>query len=864
MLMKNVMLILFLANANTLLAQENDTVKVEKPAGVPVVSYSSPKEYTIAGIEVTGCKDYDDFVLIGFSGLSVGDVISVPGSQITDAVKRYWKHGLFSDVKISASRIEDDKIWLEIHLKQRSRVSQVNYNGIKKSEREDLESRLQLKKGHQITPNLADRAKLVIQKYFEGKGFKNVDVEINQTDDLSHEGQVIVDVNIDKNEKVKIRKISFRGNEALTDSELKKAMKKTNEKFNLLRDFKSSLLEIFSTKKFTAEEYEKDKKNIISKYNEMGYRDAVLTADTIRNVNDKTVDIDIRIEEGRKYYLKGITFVGNTHYSTDFLTGVLNMKAGEVYNQKKLNERLISDDDALSNVYYNNGYLFFSTDPIETDVSNDSIALEIRIQEGPQAVINRIIINGNERLYEDVVRRELYTKPGMMFSREDLMRSVRELAQSGHFDPERLVPQPLPNAENGTVDIKYDLVSKANDQIEFSAGWGQTGLIGKLSLKFTNFSMKNLLNPNSYKGIIPQGEGQTLTLSGETNGRYYQAYSIAFMDPWFGKKRPNALSLNAYFSRQTGISQRYYDRNYYQNSFEQSFDPDQSFMSLGGSVGYGKRLNWPDNYFQFSATLNYQMYIMKNWNSFLAKNGNSHNINLELRLQRNSIDNPLYTRRGSQLDLSVALTPPYSLFDGKDYAAMDDQDSRKFKFVEYHKWKFKAKFFSPLAPSSVKRTPVLMTRVEYGFVGSYNKHKKSPFETFYVGGDGMSGYSGTYGTETIALRGYENGSIAGSDGPETFGYAYSKLAMELRYPFLLEPSSTIYGLVFLEAGNAWKDMKSFNPFDLKRSAGVGVRIFLPMIGLMGLDWGYGFDVPNYGGKGKRNGSKLSFVLGQEF
>ena len=689
-------------------------------------------------------------------------------------------------------------------------------------------------------------------------------MEINQTDDLSHEGQVIVDVNIDKNEKVKIRKISFRGNEALTDSELKKAMKKTNEKFNLSRDFKSSLLEIFSTKKFTAEEYEKDKKNIISKYNEMGYRDAVLTADTIRNVNDKTVDIDIRIEEGRKYYLKGITFVGNTHYSTDFLTGVLNMKAGEVYNQKKLNERLISDDDALSNVYYNNGYLFFNADPIETDASNDSIALEIRIQEGPQAVINQVIINGNERLYEDVVRRELYTKPGMMFSREDLMRSVRELAQSGHFDPERLVPQPLPNAENGTVDIKYDLVSKANDQMEFSAGWGQTGLIGKLSLKFTNFSMKNLLNPNSYKGIIPQGEGQTLTLSGETNGRYYQAYSIAFMDPWFGKKRPNALSLNAYFSRQTGISQRYYDRNYYQNSFEQSFDPDQSFMSLGGSVGYGKRLNWPDNYFQFSATLNYQMYIMKNWNSFLAKNGNSHNINLELRLQRNSIDNPLYTRRGSQLDLSVALTPPYSLFDGKDYAAMDDQDSRKFKFVEYHKWKFKAKFFSPLAPSSVKRTPVLMTRVEYGFVGSYNKHKKSPFETFYVGGDGMSGYSGAYGTETIALRGYENGSIAGSDGPETFGYAYSKLAMELRYPFLLEPSSTIYGLVFLEAGNAWKDMKSFNPFDLKRSAGVGVRIFLPMIGLMGLDWGYGFDVPNYGGKGKRNGSKLSFVLGQEF
>ncbi|MEG1749465.1 MAG: outer membrane protein assembly factor BamA [Tannerellaceae bacterium] len=893
---KIVLFFTFLGFAFGAFAQEVDTTQVEKaPAELPVISYSlSPKRYKIEDIKVTGIKNYDDFVLIGFSGLSVGDVVSIPGDEITAAVKRFWKHGLFSDVKILATKMEGDKVWLEVQLKQRPRISQVNYNGIKKGEREDLELKLGLKKGFQITPNLMDRAKTVIQKFFDGKGFKNVAVDIVQKDDVAHEGEVIVDINIDKNEKTKIRQIHFDGNSALSTFELKKAMKKTNEKFSLERDFKTSIIEMFSTKKFTTEEYEKDKKNLIAKYNEHGYRDAVLLSDSITNVDNKKVDIFLKLEEGHKYYLKDIRFVGNKEYSTDFLETVLGMKAGEVYNQKKLNERLTSDEDAVSNVYFNNGYLFFGADPIEVDVDNDSISLEIRIQEGPQATINRIIINGNDRLYEDIVRRELRTKPGMLFSREDLMRSVRELAQMGHFDPENLTPNPVPDAENGTVDIQYNLVSKANDQIEFSAGWGQTGVIGKLSLKFTNFSMKNFLNPKTYKGIIPQGEGQTLTLSGQTNGRYYQAYSVSFMDPWFGGKRPNTLSVSAYFSKQTDVSNNYLSNsgygygmnpygyggygngygsygsyggyggygNNYGNSYELAYDPNKSIMMLGLSAGYGKRLSWPDDYFQFMATLNYQMYIMKDWAYFLVQNGTSHNINLELMLQRNSIDNPLYTRKGSQFSLSVAATPPYSAWDGKDYGSMSDQDPNKFRFIEYHKWKFKAKIFSPLAPLTVKRTPVLMTRVEYGFLGSYDKGKRSPFETFYMGGDGMSGYSSTYATETIGLRGYENGSIAGNGGYDSYGYAYSRLAMELRYPFLLEPSSTIYGLLFVEAGNAWKDLKSFNPFDLKRSAGVGVRIFLPMIGLMGLDWAYGFDKPD--GSSKRGGSNIHFIIGQEF
>ena len=889
--------LVFLGFAFGAVAQESDTAKVEGPAEVPVISYAlSPKKYKIADIKITGVKNYDDFVLIGFSGLSVGEEITVPGDEVTTAVKRFWKHGLFSDVKILASKIEGDQIWLEIQLKQRPRISEVHYSGIKKSEREDLEARLGLRKGYQITPNVMDRTETVIKRFFDDKGFKNVKVDIQQKDDPANEGEVIVNINIDKNEKTKIHRIYFEGNEKLSARTLKKAMKKTNEKFSLFNDWKTSILEMFSTKKFTTEEYENDKKNLISKYNEFGYRDAVLVSDSVVNYDEKKVDIFLKVVEGQQYFLKDIRFVGNTQYSTDYLAAVLGMKPGEVYNQKKLTERLSTDEDAMSNVYFNNGYLFFNADPVEVEVENDSIALEIRIQEGPQATINRIIINGNDRLYEDIVRRELRTKPGMLFSRDDLVRSIRELAQMGHFDPENMNPNPIPDPENGTVDIEYNLVSKANDQVEFSAGWGQTGIIGKVSLKFTNFSMKNFLNPKTYKGIIPQGEGQTLTLSGQTNGRYYQAYSISFLDPWFGGKRPNTLSVSAYFSKQTDISDRYISNNYgsYYNpyygyggypyggyggygygygygyggygnglySYDFALNPNKYIMMLGVSAGYGKRLNWPDDYFQFMATLNYQLYMMKDWDYFQVQNGNCHNINLELMFQRNSIDNPLYTRRGSQFSFSVAATPPYSLFENKDYSTMSDEE--KYRLIEYHKWKFKAKIFTPLAPLTVKRTPVLMARAEYGFLGSYTKSKRTPFETFYMGGDGMSGYSTYYATETIGLRGYENGSIAGNGGYSSYGYAYSRLSVELRYPFLLEPSSTIYGLAFVEAGNAWQDLGDFNPFDLKRSAGVGVRIFLPMIGLMGLDWAYGFDTPNYGDTSRRSGSNLHFIIGQEF
>lgn len=843
----------------------NLTTKAQKEDTPPEgFDYGSPRKYTIADITVTGVSNYEDYLLIGFSGLSVGDEVTVPGSDITDALKRFWRQGLFSDVKIVATKMEEDKIWLEIRLMERPRIGQLVITGVKKGEREDIEQSIGLKTGMQITPNMVDRAKLVLERYFDAKGYKNVEVDIQRRFSRERENTEDVTILINKNEKIKVNRIYFTGNEALKDSELKQTMKKTNEKFSLRRrDFKTSILKLFSTKKFTTEEYENDKRLLIGRYNEKGYRDAIIVEDSVVNVTDNRVDVHISLEEGQKYYLKDIRFIGNTRYPVDALERILDMKKGDVYDTKKLERRLTTDNDAVANIYFNNGYLFFQADPVEVDMLNDSISLEIRIFEGEQAVINRIIIRGNNQLYEDVIRRELYTKPGELFNRDLLIRSVRQIAQGGHFDPENMDPRPIPNVEDGTVDIEYNLTPKGSDQIEFSVGFGQTGLIGKLGLKLTNFSARNLFYPKSFKGILPQGDGQVLSINGQTSGKMYQSFGFSFQDSWYGGKRPNTLMFSAYYSKMTGVNSRFYNPGLYSGLYsgqgmDAAYDPDKYMKNISLSLGYGKRLEWPDDYFQFMATLNYQMYIMKDWQYYMnfMRNGTSHNLNLELMLQRNSTDNPVYPRRGSQFSLSLSLTPPYSLWDGRDYASMREDDPSKFRMIEYHKWKLKSKMYVPLLPLEIKRTPVLMTRVEYGFLGSYSKHKKSPFENFYVGGDASSGGSYSYGVEQVPMRGYESGSLG------TNAYAYSKLGMELRYPVMLEPSSTIYLLGFVEAGNAWNDLKDFSPFDLKRSAGLGVRIMLPMIGLMGIDWTYGFDAIN--GSRQYSGSQFQFVLGQEF
>jgi outer membrane protein insertion porin family len=848
-------------------------------AETPVILYSgSPKKYEIADIKVEGVSNYEDYVLIGLSGLSVGQTVTVPGDDITTAVKRYWRHGLFSDVQILADKIEDDKIYLRIKLAQRPRIAEINYHGVKKSEREDLESKLGLVKGSQITPNLVDRAKILIKKHFDEKGFKNADVTVMERPIPGNKDQVNVDVTVDKKEKVKVNSITFEGNQVLPAKKLKRVMKKTNEK--------NKFANIFRAKKFIEEKYEEDKQLIIDKYNELGYRDARIVTDSVTNYDNRTVDVFIRVDEGEKYYVRNITWVGNTIFPSDLLNEQLRMKSGDVYNQKLMNERLTGDEDAIGNNYYNRGYLFYNLDPVEVNVVGDSIDLEMRVTEGPQATINKVTINGNDRLYEHVVRRELRVKPGDLFSKEALERSYREIAQMGHFNPENIDPGVTPDPTNGTVDFNWKLESKANDQVEFSAGWGQTGVIGKLSLKFTNFSMNNLFHKSdNYRGFLPQGDGQTLTISGQTNGSYYQSYSVSFFDPWFGGKRPNSFSASAYYSVQTDISSTYYNSAYMNSlyymysgygsynsgsyGYESYYDPDKSIRMYGLSLGWGKRLRWPDDYFQLSAEVSFQRFLLKDWsylyirlnNGEYMTTGNCNNLSFGLTLARASQDNSIYPRRGSEFSASVQFTPPYSLFSSKDYSTYGQNDydeaASVYNWIEYHKWKFKLKTYTALTGS--QKCPVLMTRSELGLLGHYNKYKKSPFETFYVGGDGMSGYSSTYASETIALRGYENGSLTpwGSEG-----YAYVRLGAELRYPLMLENSTSIYALSFVEGGNAWTDVSKFNPFSLKRSAGVGVRIFLPMIGMMGIDWAYGFDKIN--GSSSYSGSQFHFILGQEF
>ena len=843
----------------------------------PDISYAgTPKTLVLGGINVSGIEGYEDYMLAGISGLSVGQEIMVPGNEITDAVKRYWRHGLFSDVKISADSIVGDKIYLHVSLAMRPRVSVINYVGLKKSEREDMENKLGLLKGAQITPNMIDRAKILAKRYFDDKGFKNADIEIRQRDDVSNKNQVILDVIIDKKEKMKVRDIIIEGNAQLPSRKIKGgflrkgAFAKTHEA--------GKLSSLFKAKKFTPERWAADKKKLIEKYNELGFRDATILEDTVWNADEKHVNIHIKVDEGKKYYLRNVTWVGNTVYSTDYLNALLGMKKGDVYDQKLLNKRLTEDEDAVGNQYWNHGYLFYNLQPTEVNIVGDSIDLEMRIVEGQQAHLNKVRINGNDRLYENVVRRELRTKPGDLFSKEALQRSARELATMGHFDAEKVSPDVRPNYEDGTVDINWNLEQKSNDQIEFSLGWGQTGLIGKIGLKLNNFSMRNLFGKNKERrGLLPIGDGETLSLGAQTNGKYYQSYNASYSTAWLGGKRPLQFNVSVFYSKQTGVNSNYYNNSSryayynslngygssYYNNYENYYDPNQYIQMLGASVGWGKRLRWPDDYFVLSMDLSYTRYMLKNWRYFIMSNGNANNINLGLTLSRNSTDNPMFPRKGSEFMASVSVTPPWSKWDGKDYRNLANdpksptfakEQQEKYRWVEYHKWKFKSKTYTAL--SGGQKCFVLMSRVEFGLLGAYNSNKKSPFETYYMGGDGMSGYSTGYAEETIGLRGYENGSLT-PYGAE--GYAYTRMALELRYPFMLG-NTTIYGLGFAEAGNAWADTRKFNPLQLKRSAGLGVRIFLPMVGLMGIDWAYGFDKV-YGTKG---GSQFHFILGQEF
>ncbi len=863
-------------------------IKLDKPVApsdtifAPDIIYSPiPKQYEIAGISVKGIPESDEYIAIGFSGLAIGDKVDIPGAEITDAVKRFWRQGLYSKVEINVDKIAGDKVWLVIELQRQPRMSEMRFEGTKGGEKKDITERLGMVSGQQLTPNIIAQAKHIIEDYYSKKGFKNAEIKIVQQPDLSKENQVILNVIVNRNSKVKVHKIYIDGNEVLSDRKIKRVMKKTNES--------SDLLKIFSQRKFVDRDFADDRTRIIDKYNELGYRDAKITHDSVAKYNDNSVDVFLTVDEGKKYYISDISWVGNTIYPTETLSTLLGIYPGDVYNQKYLNKRTQEDDDAVSNLYLDNGYLFFQLVPIEERVEGDSVALQMRVIEGPQARVNRVIINGNDQLYEKVIRRELRVRPGELFSKSDLMRSAREIAASGHFDPENMDIRPEPNENDGTVDILFNLTSRANDKIQLSFGWGQTGLTGQVALQFSNFSIKNLFNPKSYKGIIPRGDGQTFSISAQTNAKYYQSYSLSFFDPWIGGNRPNSLAVSLDFSRSTGINSQFYNNlwstayqsaiynyssyntNYSSYAIQNAYDPNKVLQLAGATIGFGTRLSWPDDYFQFQATLGYRWYYLKNWDYlYYMRNGTSNSITLGLNLSRSSIDNPIYTRRGSTFSIDLTMTPPASLFGKKDWKGLSEQasysntdsESRErarsqiYKWIEYWKLRFKSKTFTPLTDPDGKWTLVLMTRADFGLLGSWNKYLKTPFETFYFGGDGMTG-SYTYATETISMRGYENGQFTPS-GYE--GYAYGKFTFELHFPFLLQPATTIYAIAFAEAGNCWTSVKDFSPFNLKRSAGVGARVYLSILGYLGIDWAYGFDKV----WGQKGGSQIHFVLGQEF
>ena len=842
----------------------------------PDIEYSiNTRNYILGGVTIDGVNDYDYDQLLRISGLVIGQTITFPKAEgeVTTALRNLWDQRVFSDVSITADSIVGRNIYLHIQLAPHPKLSSVTYSGIKKSEREDLEEIFPLKEGSVISVDVINRIKFVINKHFGEKGFKNVTTEVIQRNDPKDKNKVTLEIDIDKHEKVKVHRIYITGADQDKINKLKASMKKTRES--------GKLRNILKSKKFIEEKYKEDKALFIKRYNSWGYRDAYIVKDSIVPYDDKHIDIYLNVSQGEKYYVRNISWIGNSIYSTDALNNSLALNKGDVYNQEQLEKRLHEDANSIGNEYYNNGYVFSSIEPVETQVVGDSIDLEIRIREGKQATLNKVAILGNEYVFEDVIRRELRTKPGDLFSKDAIMRSLTDLGQMGHFDPEKLEPDIKPNESDGTVDITYKLSPKSSDQVEFSMGYGTTGITGRIAVKFTNFAIQELFKKHATsRKLLPQGEGQTVELAAQTNGTYYQQYSLSFLDPWFGRKRPNQFSASLFYSEQTDVNSNYYNSAYYNNyynsiygygtssgnyNYADFYDPDKYVQILGGTVGWGKRLRWPDDFFTFSVMATFQRYILKQWQYFIMTDGNCNNFNLTFSLNCNSSDQPFFPRKGSDFSLSVSATPPYSLWDNKKYSALANNRNsatyqremkEKYRWVEYHKWKFRLKTYTAL--TNANKCPVLMTRTEFGILGYYNRHKPSPFETFYMGGDGMSGYSYGYATETIGLRGYDNGSLTPA-GYE--GYAYSRMSLEIRYPLMLE-STSIYALGFLEGGNAWTRTSKFNPFDMKRSAGVGVRLFLPMIGMMGIDWAYGFD--KVFGTRSSSGSQFHFIIGQEF
>ncbi len=850
-------LLLLFAASFTLAAQQNDN-------GV-AIDYNSPKKYIVGGVRVEGNNYFSSDQIIQITGLQRGLEVTIPGDDLSSVVNRLWQQKFFEDVSLSIDHLGEtpDTAYIKISIIERPRVSRWTFSGIKQGEQKELQERLNLRRGGEFSDYVAKTATDIIKRYYKEKGFLLTEVDVQTKKDTLVRSAIRVNFDINKGSRVKIKTITFDGNDHVKEGKLVKSMKKTRD---------ARLTNFFHSKKFNEKEYENDKRSLISAFNEAGYRDAKILSDSIYYIEPNRLAIDFKISEGKQYFFRDITWTGNSVYSTDVLNNILMIEKGDVYDVVTMETRLMGggkqQEYDISKLYRDNGYLFFNITPVELNIVGDSVDVEMRIVEGKQATLNNIVINGNDLTSEKVVRRQVFTRPGYLFSQTDFERSIREIASLGQFDSEAIMDGSgysiIPNQLDNTVDIVYNVTEKPSSTLELSGGWGGSTFVATVGVSFNNFSTHRMFEKGAWRPV-PLGDAQTLSIRLQTNGTYYTTASINFTEPWLTGKKPTSLNISAYFSRQTDS---YVALGMLNN--------DRYFQVYGVAAGIGTRLKWPDNYFVLYNQLSWQTYDLKDWYSgyFLFSTGKAHNLNYTISLQRNSTDQQIYPRTGSSFNLSLQLTPPYSLFRKKytdtdgvkhkvsswrdvDYDSMSSND--RYRWIEYHKWTFKGEIYTKLAGDLV-----LMTRAQFGYLGYYNRNwGYSPFEGFLVGGDGMSGYT-TYGSEIIALRGYEDYSLTPytstsyGSGYAYAGNVYDKFTVELRYPVILQPQSTIYALLFVEGGNCWSDIKDFNPFQIKRSAGVGVRVYLPMIGQLGVDWGYGFDDDTYGK------SQFHFVIGQQF
>lgn len=855
------------------------------------VNYANPKEYEIQGIEVMGVEFLDNNALISMSGLRVGDRIKIPGDDITTAIKKLWNQGIIGNVSIYASKIEGDKIWLIIELTERPRLSRFDFVGVNKTLADELEEKIGIIRGRVLTDAALKNTELAVKRHLDSKGFLNAEVELIQQRDSVLRNSVSVLVNIDKKNKVKIRNISFEGNEHFSQAKLRKQLKKTGERPRIglpkvllgqtlrwmthprefiyfvshkdttvsdvaLSDFwsRNMQLNFFKSSKYVKADYEADKQFLIDFYKTKGYRDIAIVSDSIYTYDASNMNIHFKLDVGRKYYFRNISWEGNFLYTDEYLDGILGIEKGDVYDLELINKKLTFNPTGgqdISSLYMDDGYLFFNVTPVETRIVGDSIDMEMRIYEGAQATINKVYITGNDKTNDHVVMRELRTLPGDKFSRALLIRTQNELRQLGYFDPEQINPIPIPDPINETVDIEWSLVEQANDQIELSGGWGGFfGFVGTVGLTFNNFSLRNIPHTKKWRGL-PVGDGQKLSLRVQANGRRFQSYSVSFTEPWLGGRRPNAFSIGFNSSISRNIN--------FQTNEQVGF-----LKMMGVTASLGRRVQWPDDYFLVSNGISYVKYDLDNFGSlFGIRSGQSNSLTFNTTIARRSSDSPMFPRMGSDVSLSVSATPPYSLFNNVDYENADN--ATKYEWLEYHKWNFDSWYYLKLVGNLV-----LASRAHIGLIGTYNnKVGVGPFERFQLGGDGLTGQAFQIGADIIGLRGYPNNSLRPVDtgDPNTQeddvvgGTVFNKFVLELRYPISLAPTATIYALTFFESGNNWLDLKEFNPYNQYRSAGMGIRIFMPAFGLMGLDWAYGFD--DNPETGQLSGPQFHFSIGQQ-